>query len=390
MVWSEPMRTVAKRFAISDVGLAKACRQADVIPPPRGYWAKLAAGKRVAKPALTPRGPGMSDLVRIGRLQWGDRGYLADILEQPDPPVPEFAETLDDLSARLRGQIGHVRRTRDLAAAHAPIAKLLKQDELRRQRLAESPYSVWDRPLCESPFEQRRLAILESLCRGLDKVAATISIDGSEGRDLLALVGDQCVSFKLDSAGGRPTHASTPQATAKTTPMRLQIMSQRGSATAIESWTDSASARIENLLADIVLAIVVHGERQHRENAYSYREWIIKRKAEEVEERRRAEEERLRLERKRQARLEKARVDRLLAQSLALRKAQSIRAFVEAVRAAPMPVDRPKEVDVDAWAAWALAQADNVDPIRSGTFWAAQVDVQGHQQEAGSANDDLS
>src|SRR5580765_8423749 len=47
LVWSEPTRTIAKRLGISDVGLAKACRRANLLLPPRGYWAKLAAGKTV-------------------------------------------------------------------------------------------------------------------------------------------------------------------------------------------------------------------------------------------------------------------------------------------------------------------------------------------------------
>jgi hypothetical protein len=38
LVWSEPTRTIAKRWGISDVGLAKACRRADLLLPPRGYW----------------------------------------------------------------------------------------------------------------------------------------------------------------------------------------------------------------------------------------------------------------------------------------------------------------------------------------------------------------
>lgn len=36
LVWSEPMRDIAKRLEISDVGLAKACRNAEIPVPPRG------------------------------------------------------------------------------------------------------------------------------------------------------------------------------------------------------------------------------------------------------------------------------------------------------------------------------------------------------------------
>ena len=58
LVWSEPMRTLAGRFELSDIGLAKACKKASIPRPPRGYWNKLAAGKPVSKTPLSARGPG--------------------------------------------------------------------------------------------------------------------------------------------------------------------------------------------------------------------------------------------------------------------------------------------------------------------------------------------
>ena len=44
-VWAEPVRTVAKRYGISDVALAKICRRLSVPVPGRGYWAEKEAGK---------------------------------------------------------------------------------------------------------------------------------------------------------------------------------------------------------------------------------------------------------------------------------------------------------------------------------------------------------
>lgn len=49
LVWSKPMATLAGEFGLSDVGLAKICERHRVPHPPRGYWAKLAAGKPVRK-----------------------------------------------------------------------------------------------------------------------------------------------------------------------------------------------------------------------------------------------------------------------------------------------------------------------------------------------------
>ena len=45
LAWSTPMSTLAKDFGISDVALAKRCRAVDVPVPPRGYWARKAAGQ---------------------------------------------------------------------------------------------------------------------------------------------------------------------------------------------------------------------------------------------------------------------------------------------------------------------------------------------------------
>jgi hypothetical protein len=49
-VWQSPIRKVAKRYGIFDMMLKKICKQLDVPTTPRGYWAKLAAGKKVKIP----------------------------------------------------------------------------------------------------------------------------------------------------------------------------------------------------------------------------------------------------------------------------------------------------------------------------------------------------
>ena len=48
-VWSQPMRTVAQAYAVSDVWLAKVCRRLKMPVPGRGYWAKKAAGMKVGR-----------------------------------------------------------------------------------------------------------------------------------------------------------------------------------------------------------------------------------------------------------------------------------------------------------------------------------------------------
>jgi integrase len=55
LIWSEPITTLAQRFGISDVGLAKVCRRSGIRAPPRGYWAKIAVGGTILRPDLPER-----------------------------------------------------------------------------------------------------------------------------------------------------------------------------------------------------------------------------------------------------------------------------------------------------------------------------------------------
>ena len=57
-VWSEPTRKVAERYGVSDVAIGKACAQLAIPKPPRGYWAKKAAGQEVpGRPPLPTERP---------------------------------------------------------------------------------------------------------------------------------------------------------------------------------------------------------------------------------------------------------------------------------------------------------------------------------------------
>jgi hypothetical protein len=45
---------LSEEFGVSDVAIAKRCRRLNVPRPPRGYWAKIAAGRTPRKSALPP------------------------------------------------------------------------------------------------------------------------------------------------------------------------------------------------------------------------------------------------------------------------------------------------------------------------------------------------
>ena len=54
-VWAEPTEKVAQRYGVSGVALSKACRLLDIPKPPRGYWAKAAAGHKLPRRPALPK-----------------------------------------------------------------------------------------------------------------------------------------------------------------------------------------------------------------------------------------------------------------------------------------------------------------------------------------------
>ena len=51
-VWATPATKIAAQMGISDVALAKRCKKLNIPRPPRGYWAKIAVGRKPAKKPL--------------------------------------------------------------------------------------------------------------------------------------------------------------------------------------------------------------------------------------------------------------------------------------------------------------------------------------------------
>lgn len=43
-VWNTPMRTLAKEFGLSDVGLARNCEKHQIPRPPVGHWVRIESG----------------------------------------------------------------------------------------------------------------------------------------------------------------------------------------------------------------------------------------------------------------------------------------------------------------------------------------------------------
>lgn len=369
LVWSEPMRTLARKHGISDVRLGKICRQANIPLPGLGYWAKRAAGKARVRPPLPPRALGQSDEVTIRGHRHASTWHTdEELLSMPVPPMPSFTEDLGTVTERARKLLGKVPKTGSLSNPHALIAPLLAEDEQRRQKALTSQWT-WDKPLFDTPMEKRRLRLLNRLFLAFSRCGCPPALRGKEARELGVSVGDCSVSFTLDPPGTsrdnpagstirRVKHSDKLELNVKWPSMSTDI------APIPTCWTDRNESRLEDQLTDVAIGLLVAGEWAYRSACIRHRGWLIERKKDVEERLRREQEERDRIERARQLKAERDRRNKLFSEAAAWRKASEIRNFVSAVASTQQAAGADqRQTEFAEWLNWALAEADRIDPL---------------------------
>lgn len=372
LVWSEPIRTIAARFEISDVGLAKACRGANIPVPERGYWAKLKAGKPTSKAKLPSRGIGESDGVAFATK--GNLRRDPVTLDDPEPEMLVFPDDMADIHPRVTALVGKIAVSNRLDKAHPAVTRLLEADAVRARAAGASPFS-WDKPLFESSFEKRRLRILNALMLALQRAGARPSLSGKEGRDIGLAVGSQHFSLTLDRQGaprdyryvtGRTEHGSDI--------MELGIPDGSDVRKFRIVWQDKTDNPLERQLAEVVVDLIVEGERRYRSNALNHYKWILARREELREKARKRIEAVKQANEEQRIQREKERVEGLLHQAMELRKANDIRNFIQAI----MSENRSGAIDpplLAEWMSWASTEADRIDPIKNGQLIAHMNDT---------------
>lgn len=375
LVWSEPMKNLSVRFGISDVGLKKVCLRAAIPTPDRGYWAKRESGKGTNPPALSERPPGMDDEVVVagGRNYWYQNWDRAD-LRAPLPPPPEFPEPIEAVRERIAKVIGKLSVPREIRDCHPAVDRLLKQDDIRREkRLATSYPTPWHEPQFDSPFERRRLRILNTLFLAAERMNGKPCV-GRDADSVHLTFFQQHVRIKLSRCKqrthGAPQRLNDPR-------LSVAILNGLGSEQARITWEDDDTGKLETRITEIVVEVVLTAEVQHREGATRHYQWLVERKGELEEEERKRKLEAERVAIQRQKRLEQARVDRLLDDAAAFQQAGAIRKYVETIRIARSSGSDPVTEDLERWSQWALAQADRIDPIVGDKFLAAMRDEDG-------------
>ena len=216
------------------------------------------------------------------------------------------------------------------------------------------------------------MRLLNAIFMALSKCGMKPQLRGKEARGISIEIGDQLVPLFVDSTDRKvePAHMQHNWFERQTENIKICILSSFGSLDCLLTWQDEPGQKLEKRLKEIVTQIIVSGETRYRNGRQRNFEWLVRRKAEIIDERKRRKEEEERLERKRQIQLEKDKVQRLLDDADKLLQADKIRQYVEIVKTrisngnSGIPVEK-----LITWVNWAIAQADRIDPVLSGQFF---------------------
>lgn len=171
LVWSRPMTKVAEDLGISDVALIKICVEHRVPTPPRGYWAKKAAGKPTKQIQFHNTADSKHEHIFI-------RGMRNDM-------APAILEALDQERARRKvkpspiplPQLGPTAPIQDVHPAIAATAGALRKPDLDNVVRADGHGHCGIE--VSSGGVERSIAILNAMAHTLDARGLTLEPAGN-------------------------------------------------------------------------------------------------------------------------------------------------------------------------------------------------------------------
>ena len=355
-VWTTPMSRLAQSYGISGNGLAKICNRLNVPYPPRGYWAKKAAGKKVVQ----------------YRLPHAKDGTRQAVMIRPTPaPVPranvspEMQQQIED----AKHNAGVVIVPDRLIRPHPIIAGWLKEREEKRAS-ARRERNPWMRNLIPSDWtetEKRRHRILDTLFKAVEKQGIRIK-QPDRFTEYFEASGER-IDYKLREKHKQVRIPKTAEETKRLLhgekTWRQELHPTGLLAFSIETylptlsrreWSDTAAQKLEDQVGDILASLILAGPLL-----------IEQRRQREEDERRRREEEHRRQQEAERRRLDDNRWRRFTELAQRWQQADEVRRFLDAL-------DQRTDVaevltngePVSEWLSWARARLAEFDPLEAG------------------------
>lgn len=346
-VWTTPTQRLAQNYGISDVALAKICKKLCVPKPPKGYWAKVAAGYKPKKSSLPAPRPSQQggvtitpslDIYRKLVLDSSTVEVLEKVRER-EITVPQVLEHPHPLIRRARKHL----RTRK----PDKYGMIWSIEESLNIRISKANLI-------------RGLTLLNTIFRELELVGFQIDISkgpttilGSDGTETTIALNERAARSenpprkKDDSWWLYEKYSFEPSGELEIVLGRWPIGESR--------WKDTRVRTLESRIKDILAGIIKSMEMVKKEDD---------RRAKEEEIRQQLELERE--EFRRIAAHERQRKNVFEDQSANWHRAKQMREFIAVAEAAFADEIRLEKCEITAWAEWARKYANEIDPLTNG------------------------
>jgi hypothetical protein len=355
------MSTLAKKFGISDVGLAKICKRLQIPRPEQGHWVRVKKNWPLkAKPPLQPVHDASLSQVVIEAVQRPGSDLERKLEADPLIIQERLPENRIHVSASLSAP-------HPLVKAAAERAKGRKPDKYGRISLqGKDSLDIHVSPTSLS----RALRVMNALIKASEARRMRISAGNAPGFETRIYVRGEEIAIGVYESSKQVPHVMTPDEKREKEKYgrdpyekydyhpsgKLSLLAKKGYYPAALV-KDTEKKSIEACLNDFIVRLIKVAEAEKADRL----EWERRRAAEEKEHRRREEIERRRRE-------EEERFRKLERQVEAWTKSQRIRDFIQAVKSLALERREIMEDDHDfkKWVEWANEQADKIDPMRGG------------------------
>jgi hypothetical protein len=363
LVWETPTRHLCKKFGLSDVGLAKACKRLNIPRPSYGYWAKKAAGGTVKRVPLPLSNDEKSQKIVFApgepKTEKDDGFFDPEIRAIYEHESQSEPITVGDA---LRSPHPLVARTRDALADSKP-SQWGRDSGLLYPRRQEG-VQLLDIS-CGKATLPRALRIMDALLKGLEKRGYKVGKPRSGYRHGTAASGHGYeFVFRIREPMKRQIQPrknswDSQYAYVLTGELQLEIDYMIYRSTRI--CRDSVRKKVEDYVKELPCKMLLVIDEYRREEAKRAEE---RRRQDEIRRRQQEEAERkARREKRRQERRERR--EELFRTAEQWRRSQTLREFIEAVRATATERDNGNKIHSDTmrWLDWAMKTANRADPI---------------------------
>lgn len=289
-------------------------------------------------------------------------------------PAPPVFRDITIVSEQLRSAVKPIKVPATLVSPHSAVARLLKQDAQRKPNPSTSSW-MRDRlgPKFSTAIQQRRLRILSSILTEFERLGCKVSGSTHAGEKFSLLVGGVWAHIFFGVEGGRSgsyfyrDRGSISRAESER--LRFDLVGHDDREPPKQTWREDKTA-LELQATDIVRGVLLRTELDSRDWSVQVYKWNCEDRERKIREAQVAAEKADADRVAREIAAVEARIQALVGGAEALERAAQIRRYVSAVRAAAaeraLPTQTPEVME--QWTSWALAQADAIDPVASGSF----------------------